>query len=53
MDAFLLHRSLKTLALRMECHSNNAMAIAEFLEKHPKVDTSPTHHAVLLMDCEM
>lgn len=38
MDAFLLHRSLKTLGLRMERHSDNAMAVAEFLEKHPKVN---------------
>ena len=38
MDAFLLHRSLKTLGLRMERHSDNALAVAEFLEKHPKVN---------------
>ena len=37
MDAFLLHRSLKTLGLRMEKHSSNAMAVAQFLQKHPKV----------------
>ena len=36
-DAFLLHRSLKTLALRMKKHSENAMSVALFLEKHPKV----------------
>ena len=36
-DAFLLHRSLKTLAVRMERHSENAMAVAKFLEAHPKV----------------
>ena len=52
MDAFLLHRSLKTLGLRMERHSDNALAIAEFLEKHPKVDTSLTHHAVLTVGCD-
>lgn len=37
-DAFLLHRSLKTLALRMDRHSENAMAVAHFLEQHPKVE---------------
>lgn len=36
-DAFLVNRGLKTLALRMEAHSSNAMAVAEFLESHPKV----------------
>jgi len=37
-NAFLVHRGLKTLALRMERHSVNAMKIAEFLEEHPKVE---------------
>lgn len=36
-DAFLLGRGLKTLSVRMERHSKNALAVAEFLEKHPKV----------------
>lgn len=36
-DAWLLHNGMKTLALRMERHSSNALAIAQFLEKHPKV----------------
>jgi cystathionine gamma-lyase len=30
-------RSLKTLPLRMKAHQENAMAIAKFLEGHPKV----------------
>lgn len=34
---FLLHRSLKTLPLRMERHNSNAMAIARHLESHPAV----------------
>ena len=38
LDAFLCMRSLKTLALRMREHGRNAMAIAEFLEAHPKVE---------------
>lgn len=37
MDAFLVLRGIKTLALRMERHAENAMAILEFLEEHPKV----------------
>jgi len=37
-DAWLVSNGSKTLALRMEKHSANAQAIAEFLEKHPKVE---------------
>ncbi len=37
-DSFLALRGLKTLALRMERHSANAQAVAEFLEGHPKVE---------------
>lgn len=36
-DSFLVMRSLKTLALRMERHCQNAGVIAEWLEKHPSV----------------
>ena len=36
-DAWLVLRGLKTLALRMERHSDNAEQIADFLESHPKV----------------
>ncbi|HSM70769.1 MAG TPA: cystathionine gamma-synthase [Anaerolineales bacterium] len=39
MDSFLVLRGLKTLPLRMDRHYENALAIIEFLEKHPKVDT--------------
>jgi len=35
--ASLLLRSLKTLALRIERHNKNALVMARFLEKHPKV----------------
>ena len=38
MEAWLITRSLRTLPLRMKAHESNAMVIAEFLEKHPKVD---------------
>ncbi len=37
-NSFLVHRGLKTLAIRMKKHSENAMEIAEYLEAHPKVD---------------
>ena len=37
MNAFLLNLGLETLALRMERHTSNAQAAAEFLEGHPKV----------------
>ncbi|MFM8330983.1 MAG: trans-sulfuration enzyme family protein [Candidatus Methylumidiphilus sp.] len=36
-DSFLALRGLKTLELRMERHSANALAVAEFLERHPKI----------------
>ncbi|XP_062594521.1 L-methionine gamma-lyase-like [Saccostrea cucullata] len=37
-DASLLLRGIKTLPVRMERHSSNAQKVAEFLEKHPKVE---------------
>lgn len=37
-DAWLVLRGLKTLAVRMEAHQKNAMTIAQYLEKHPKVE---------------
>ena len=37
-DAWLLHNGMKTLALRMERHSENALAISQFLEKNEKVE---------------
>ncbi|MGE5624211.1 MAG: cystathionine gamma-synthase [Bacillota bacterium] len=36
-DSFLALRGLKTLALRMQRHSENALELAGWLEKHPKV----------------
>lgn len=36
-DAFLVLRGLKTLALRMDRHCQNAQALAELLVTHPKV----------------
>ncbi|MGA9342356.1 MAG: PLP-dependent aspartate aminotransferase family protein [Rhodanobacteraceae bacterium] len=37
-DAFLAMRGLKTLHLRMRAHCENAMALAQWLEKHPAVE---------------
>jgi cystathionine gamma-lyase len=36
-DSFLALRGLKTLALRMQRHCDNALELAGFLERHPKV----------------
>lgn len=36
-DSYLIQRSIKTLALRVQRHNENAMALAEFLNNHPKV----------------
>lgn len=38
-DAWLVARGVKTEALRMERHSQNALALARHLESHPKVQT--------------
>ncbi len=38
MDCFLVLRGTKTLALRMDRHNSNAMAIARFLESHSAVE---------------
>ena len=51
MDCFLVSRGIKTLAVRMAQHDANGMAIARFLEDHPKVKRVlypglPSHPAV-------
>jgi len=38
MSAYLLLRGMKTLSLRVTRQNENAMAIARFLETHPKID---------------
>ena len=38
MDCFLTLRGIKTLALRMEAHSNNATQVAEYLSGHRVVE---------------
>ena len=50
-DSWLLARSLRTLSLRVKTHSRNALQVAEFLAKHPKIEkvfypgleSSPSH----------
>ena len=37
-ESWLAARGLKTLRLRVKQHSSNALAIAQFLENHPKIN---------------
>lgn len=41
-DGWLLLRGLRTLGLRVERHNRNALALAQFLESHPRV--ARVHH---------
>ena len=51
-NSFLLLQGLETLSLRMDRHIENTLALAKWLEKHPKVESvnypglesHPTHH---------
>ena len=57
-DAFLTLRGIKTLAVRMERHCGNAMHVAAWLAKHPKVARVvypglPTHPQHLLASKQM
>jgi methionine-gamma-lyase len=36
-NSWLITRGMKTLAVRMDRHNSNAMAVAEFLEEHDKI----------------
>jgi len=53
-NAWLSLNGLETLALRMERHCYNALVVAKFLEKHPKVESvnypglesNPYHHLI-------
>ena len=38
MNAFLLLQGIETLPLRMERHCDNAIAVAKYLQQHPKVE---------------
>lgn len=37
-NAFLLLQGIETLSLRVQRHTDNALALAQWLEKHPRVD---------------
>lgn len=39
MDCYFLARSIKTLPYRVRGHVHNAQLLAEFLERHPKVES--------------
>ncbi len=39
IECFLLLRSIKTLAIRMEKHEQNSLKVAKFLAEHKKVDS--------------
>jgi cystathionine gamma-synthase len=48
LDAFLVLRGIKTLAVRMDRHAKNAQTVAEYLSDHPGVERVhfpglPTH----------
>jgi len=38
MDSFLVLRGIKTLHVRMQRHCENGKTVAEYLDKHPKID---------------
>ena len=54
-DCFLVLRGIKTLAVRMEAHNRNALALARWLQQHPAVsqvnhpglETHPQHELAL------
>lgn len=37
-NAYMIHHAMETLHVRMDRHCENAQAVAEFLEAHPKID---------------
>jgi len=57
-DCYLVNRSLKTLAVRMEEHQKNSLTVGRWLEQHPAVETVrhpglPSHpqHSLVLKQC--
>src|SRR5512138_1229948 len=58
LDCFLVLRGIKTLPVRMDRHAENAMAIVELLEEHPKVKMfmypfHPSHPQVRIAQGQM
>lgn len=57
-DSWLVLRGIKTLAIRMREHEKNALYLAEYLEKHPKIERIyylglPSHGQHLLAKKQM
>lgn len=50
-DCHMMSRSLKTLAVRMDQHTKNALAVAKYLETHPEVEL--VFHPALNCDDEV
>lgn len=57
-DCYLVNRGIKTLALRMQRHGENALEVAKYLEKHPLVDMvihpgleSHPQHKIAIRQC--
>jgi len=57
-NAFLILTGIETLPLRMQKHSENALAVAQYLQAHPKVTwvnyaglESDSHHGMLQKYC--
>jgi O-acetylhomoserine (thiol)-lyase len=38
INALLILKGVETVALRIREHNKNALAVAQFVQKHPKVD---------------
>lgn len=38
MESFLVHRGLRTLAIRMHRHCENGLKVAQFLDSHPAIE---------------
>ena len=57
-NEYLLLRGMKTVALRMQRHNENGLAVAQFLERHPRIEKVfypglPSHatHAIASARC--
>ncbi|PJE80060.1 L-methionine gamma-lyase [invertebrate metagenome] len=58
LHAHLIMRGIKTLSLRVERHCHNALEVAKYLEKHPKIETVhypwlPSHPQYRLAEKQM
>lgn len=58
LECFLVQRGIKTFPIRMRAHNYNALRLAKFLERHPKVSKVlypglPSHHQYKLARHQM